>query len=89
MNLIEHLNSMGYQNVRTLPTGEVAGVLPYLFTGGLVVGLDDFGWRTRFCYETILEAKDALAEWDGAGDPPGNWIKQKPEDRHNPNWREM
>ena len=28
----------------------------------------------------------AFATWDGVGDPPGDWIKQKPEDRLNPRW---
>lgn len=75
----------GYTPVRVLPTKEVAGCHEMLFTCGLVVGITKAYWRTRYCYESRDKAEAALAEWDGQGDPPGEWIKQKPEDRLNPN----
>jgi len=75
---------MGYIQPRKLPTGEWAAVEKMLFTWALVVGLDQTGYRTRFCYEHITDAGPALEEWNGEGDPPGPWIKEKPIDRLGP-----
>ena len=76
--------ALGYESARMLPNGEIAAVMRMLFTAGLFVGVDSYAWRTRFCYETLQEAEDALAVWDGSGDPPGKWIKEKPSDRLGP-----
>lgn len=69
-----------YSHVRVLPTGEIAGIRNMFVTTGLFVGLDETGYRTRFCYDGINQEADAivaLAVWDGSGFPPGYWIKQK------------
>lgn len=79
-----YLTDQGYSLVRLLPTGEWAGLQRMAFTCGLFVGLDETGWRTRFCFETEDEARNALSGWDGQGFPPGYWIKQKPEEIMNP-----
>lgn len=78
------LNSFGYHPVRLLPSGEWAGVMDMLFTAALMVGMDDIGYRTRFCYEHRRDAETALTEWDGAGDPPGPWLKEKSSNRLGP-----
>lgn len=57
-----------------------------LYTFALIVGLHKFGYKRRFCYETLLEAYSAYLTWTGDGDPPGLWIKEKPADRLNPLW---
>lgn len=79
---------LGYLSPKLLEAGPFAGkwaaLMPMMFTTGLMVGLDQFGYATRFCYESPAEALIALAAWDGEGFPPGWWIKQKPEDLHNP-----
>lgn len=69
-----------------LESGEYAYVQRMLFTYGLLVGCDESGYRTRFCYEDAREAVHALLTWDGRGDPPGRWIKEKKRggDRENP-----
>jgi hypothetical protein len=67
----------GYQFLRKLPSGEWAALMRFMFTMGLVVGIDLVGYRTRYCYEFDDEALDALLQWDGHGDPPGPWIKEK------------
>jgi hypothetical protein len=79
------ISELGYSYPRQLPTGEWAALQRMVYTVGLFVGLDERGYRTRYCYPDLLSAKSALANWDGQGDPPGPWIKQKPEDRSNPN----
>lgn len=77
--------AMGYDCVRMLQSGEMAGTHQMITTGALIVGLDESGYRTRFCYRTLREAEDALIAWDGYGDPPGNWIKEKGAiERHGP-----
>lgn len=68
---------LGYMMVRKLPTGEIAGLQRFAFTVGIVVGLEPFSYRIRYCYDGFSEAKKSLEAWDGQGDPPGEWIKAK------------
>ena len=77
----------GYLLPHKLPTGKWVGCLQMNYTGGLFVGLDESGYEKRYCYQTIYGAMVASLEWDGEGDPPGNWIKEKGNgiDRINPN----
>jgi hypothetical protein len=63
--------------VRQLPSDEWACVTQFLFTFGLLVGVTPDTYRTRFCYERMTDAIAALLTWDGSGDPPGPWIKEK------------
>lgn len=82
--LVECLNAEGYRRCIVLPTGELAGIQNMLYTVGLIVGLTEHGWRTRFCYEHEADAIAALDSYDGVGDPSGPWIKEKPSDRLGP-----
>lgn len=77
--------SMGYTPTKLLPSGEWAGVQDYMFTAALVIGLDQTGWRTRYCFEHRADAEKAFEAFTGECDPIGPWIKQKPEERLNPN----
>jgi hypothetical protein len=82
----KQLTDLGYIP-RLLPTGEWAGLRRYFYTVGLCVGLDETGYRHRYCYKDAGEAFIALMRWDGQGDPCGPWIKNKGRpggDRHNP-----
>ena len=56
--------------VRQLESGEWACVHQFLFTYGLLVGVEPSTYRTRFCYPTLISAIDALLNWNGDGDPP-------------------
>lgn len=71
------LEKQGYSHVRQLPSGEWIGVSPFLYTAGLCIGLDETGYRVRFCYANSRAAEDAADLYDGVGDPPGLWIKEK------------
>jgi hypothetical protein len=82
--LLEKLAREGYRPVRVLPSGVVIGVMPQLYTTGLFVGLNEFSWKRRYCYEHQVEAVIAFVSWDGEGDPPGPWIKEKPSNRLGP-----
>lgn len=74
-----------YTDVRTLPSGEAAGLTQFLFTVGLCVGLSDSGYRVRYCFIRRDEAESALRVWDGTDDPPGPWIKAKSATENRPN----
>jgi hypothetical protein len=77
MDLRETLEVEGYSCVRQLPNGVYIGVRRQLFTVGLFVGLDETGYRYRYCYEWEKDALAACAVWDGCGHPPGPWVKIK------------
>jgi hypothetical protein len=79
--------AIGYDDARTLPNGETLAVHRMIYTVGLFIGLHLHGFRTRFCYPDMGSALKALRTWDGEGDPPGPWIKEKGAvERLNPNF---
>ena len=82
--LVAFLNTQGYTYVLRMPDGSFCGVAPQLFTCGLFVGLTADRYARRYCYESKQAAVSALLAWDGCGDPPGPWIKEKPSDRLGP-----
>jgi hypothetical protein len=67
----------GYTDLVELHNGELAGVLKFMFTYGVMVGLYPLGYRTRYCFEHYEDALSALQAWDGVDDPGGPWIKRK------------
>lgn len=85
MNVVsDTLLSYGYQHLREVPLQGTCGLIRMIFTTSLTVGLDEWGYERRYCYERFEDARDALVAWDGIGDPPGPWIKEKPSDRRGP-----
>lgn len=84
---VEQLEDQGYTNI-TFIGGKCYAIFRFIFTTGLVVGIDSVGYESRYCYHSHIDAVKALDEWDGTGDPSGNWIKQKGVngDRSNPNY---
>jgi len=68
--------------------GRLCGVQRFIFTTGLLVGLRFdalfYDYDARYCYETAPEAVHALLTWDGRGDPPGHWVKEKVSGRLGP-----
>lgn len=82
--LLKILKENGYCFFKVMPNGEIAALGAQIFTVGLFIGLDETGYRTRFCFETAAQALTSLLAWDGKGFPPGWWVKQKPEDISNP-----
>lgn len=84
--VIKALSDQGYSYVRKLPDGKYVGLMRMLTTIGLLV-MDEEQWFTRYCYkpEDVSHALIAAHYWDGEGDPPGNWLVQKPGDRRNQN----
>ena len=73
----EFFKEMGYSCVCKIH-GKPVGLMQFLFTVGLVVGLDETGYEYRFCYENASEAFTGLLNWILSGDDePANYIKRK------------
>lgn len=63
--------------------GQIVGLRQFLFTVGIVVGLDETGYSHRFCYDNMATAYVALIDWIvSGGDEPKEYIKRKPEIHH-------
>lgn len=75
-NLRTFLENLGYTDMRIV-AGKVCGLYQFMFTTGIVVGLDAAGYERRYCFENRHDALAALKSWDGIGHPPGPWIKLK------------
>lgn len=75
--LIDFLERSGYYHIREVPGKGLCGIARMVFTSGLCYGLNEESYVGRYCYEHFDDALKALEEWDGNGDPPGDWIKHK------------
>lgn len=73
----EILRAEGYSYVVEIEGRGLCGIMRQLFTVGLFYGLDLYSYGGRYCYPTLADAVEGLLNWDGQGDPPGNWIKHK------------
>lgn len=86
--LIEELKSNGYFEFREISNRGLCCLNNFMFTTGIIIGLDMFGYYGRYCYSDPIDAFKSYISWDGIGDPPGNWIKYKGRggERTNPNY---
>jgi hypothetical protein len=87
---LSRLSYGSYQHFKKLEkgpyTGHWAHLAPMMFTVGVMVSNSDDGNPiTRWCYHSFVGAFLGLQEWDGVGDPPGDWIKEKGRDGERPN----
>jgi len=58
--------------------GELVALGPFLFTTGIIVGMDESGYKHRFCYSTQDDAMIALLAWIGSNDEePIGYITKK------------
>ncbi len=64
-----------YTAIRVLPDGRICGVHRLLYHWTMHIGLSDYGYEERYCYETQAQATESMNAWDGTGDPPGDWHK--------------
>jgi len=69
----------GYYGLRELSNGKIIGLSDFIFTIGLCYGLDESGYKGRYCYprESRADAYLAVREWNGIGTPSGNWVAHK------------
>lgn len=73
----EQLIRKGYEGVRKTLSGQWLGVMSFIYTSALCVGLDEHGYERKYCYEKKRDALMACEIFDGLGDPTGPWIKMK------------
>ena len=78
------IERLGYAFPRQLEDGRWIALLGMVYTRSLVVGINDDGYKERYCYGTTDEAVIGLVNWDGKGDPQGHWVKHKPSERLGP-----
>lgn len=75
--LLAFLKGQGYSNLCVIDD-KIVGILPFIFTTGIVVGLDEVGYHHRYCYGSGIEARVALEHWRLSGEPePRGYIKRK------------
>lgn len=88
-NLKEFLEENGYTHLKKQEDGSYTGLMEYMFTTGLMVGLTENTYKVRYCYEHFEDAFKALQDYTNTNeDPLGPWIKAKGlgQDRLNPLW---
>jgi len=59
--------------IRQLPDGRWLAVHRLLFHWTLLIDNHEFGYEDRYCYQYYDDAVEAMNNWDGEGDAPGNW----------------
>lgn len=70
-----------YSEIRHFAGGRRAWLCRFVFTAAILEALeDDCGYRNRWCYSTMADARRALHEWDGTAEPEG-WHRHIPSGR--------
>jgi hypothetical protein len=77
LNLIQYLQTEGYYEFRKVPNHGICALRNFIFTTGIIIGLNPNSYYGRYCYPYQHEASNSLKEWDGIGDPKGDWLKYK------------
>lgn len=71
---------------RVLPDGRILEAWGYLFNTRVTLTephMDGICWVDAWCYATRSAAEQAVATWDGEGEPTG-WIKHPNSGRYRP-----
>ena len=88
--LIEYLEKEGYKQLTYVKGKGLCGLMGFIYTVGLVVGLDRVGYTDRYCYPhshaalaVLALTKWGMSETDVQGDPDDPyWIKRKGEQEY-------
>jgi hypothetical protein len=65
--ILHILRKEGYRNIRNVPGVGWCGVMDMLFTVGVFCGLEQYGYRFRYCFSKELPAGTAeqeLKKWN-------------------------
>jgi len=68
LKLLAELEYHGYKNIRFVNM-QFCGIMRMVYTVGVFYGLDEYGRRGRFCFDTEQNAELFLADWDGETPP--------------------
>lgn len=66
---------------RRLPDGSFAGLQRLVTTTSVVLGIDEFFWRYRFCYTDPDDARNQYLLLQSEEDVPDGWVACRPEVR--------
>jgi len=72
--VMEIIEDSGYLFPKTFEDGNVACLMPLLFTCAIISDIYRCGYGDRWCYHNINQAKAALNAWSGEdGTEPEGW----------------
>ena len=63
-----------WTDLKTFPDGRHACVARFIYTAAILDSVTRMGYENRWCYHCAADARRALAEWDGTGEPQG-WFR--------------
>ena len=69
----------GYLTSRQLEDGTWVGLVPLLFTTGIVINLDEMGYERRYCFEDIRVCISEYEKLKTIDDVPVGWIAKRPQ----------
>jgi len=75
--ITQFLISNEYHSIRKLPDGTWAAITRLLYTAGLCVGLDAFGWAARYCFDDTSKAVCELYKIQSLTEVPSGFIAQR------------
>lgn len=67
----------GYQQVRELSDGTLAGIGKLMFTTAIYLDLEPLGWSRRFCYESAPLAREQFNLLTDSDHEPTGWIARR------------
>ena len=74
---VKFYTDMGYKCIMRI-NGDIVAIQPFMFTFGILVGMDETGYKHRFCYHSFPEALTGLVGWiNEGGEEPQGYIKRK------------
>jgi len=73
--LFRELEEDGYHNPQIKDNGRLAALYHFTFTAAIIADIDKTGYKSRWCYRTMREAKQAFDVWDGE-DAPIGWHRE-------------
>jgi hypothetical protein len=65
----KQLEELKYSNLRWLDNMGICGTFRFIFTVGVVYGIDETGYIGRFCFDTEQNARLFLKYWNGLTRP--------------------
>lgn len=68
-----------YDTVRQLPDGSFAGLSRLMFTTGVYLGLNRWGYGNRYCFESPDKAREVFDALQSEDDEPAGWVARRPE----------
>jgi hypothetical protein len=76
--LITMAREEGWRNINVID-GLVCAIQPFVYTWGIVIGINEWGYERRYCYENLVDAVAAFARYNFPRyeHPTGPWIKCK------------